>query len=130
MLIQKPLVFRFFFFNDTATTEIYTLSLHDALPISTRGRDGPRENRRRNGGSVQSLDLDDSVPADPRRNDRNRFEAALLEIRYRGGTCRGGRRRLGATHQAGRVLPSEGRPDREGEPDPPRPPRRLGAADL
>src|SRR3712207_7980280 len=27
----------FFFFNDTATTEIYTLSLHDAFPISTRG---------------------------------------------------------------------------------------------
>src|SRR5258708_34991210 len=27
--------FHFFFFNDTATTEIYTLSLHDALPIST-----------------------------------------------------------------------------------------------
>src|SRR3712207_7941775 len=26
------------FFNDTATTEIYTLSLHDALPISPRGR--------------------------------------------------------------------------------------------
>src|SRR2546430_3932095 len=29
-----PVVFIFFFFNDTATTEIYTLSLHDALPIS------------------------------------------------------------------------------------------------
>src|SRR3712207_6568316 len=28
----------FFFFNDTATTEIYTLSLHDALPISLAGR--------------------------------------------------------------------------------------------
>src|SRR5947207_15485114 len=28
-----PLFFCFFFFNDTATTEIYTLSLHDALPI-------------------------------------------------------------------------------------------------
>src|SRR2546427_3068784 len=28
--------FFFFFFNDTATTEIYTLSLHDALPISLR----------------------------------------------------------------------------------------------
>src|SRR2546427_7283728 len=27
----------FFFFNDTATTEIYTLSLHDALPILSRG---------------------------------------------------------------------------------------------
>ena len=26
----------FFFFNDTATTEIYTLSLHDALPISDK----------------------------------------------------------------------------------------------
>ena len=33
----------FFFFNDTATTEIYTLSLHDALPISVTGvkLDGP-----------------------------------------------------------------------------------------
>src|SRR5260221_7820655 len=31
----------FFFFNDTATTEIYTLSLHDALPISPRLA-GPR----------------------------------------------------------------------------------------
>src|SRR3712207_7094687 len=31
-----------FFFNDTATTEIYTLSLHDALPICREaGRDGP-----------------------------------------------------------------------------------------
>src|SRR5256885_7267167 len=29
------LFFFFFFFNDTATTEIYTLSLHDALPISS-----------------------------------------------------------------------------------------------
>src|SRR3712207_7393647 len=29
-----------FFFNDTATTEIYTLSLHDALPISRRSRFG------------------------------------------------------------------------------------------
>src|SRR2546427_3689909 len=29
-----PVSFFFFFFNDTATTEIYTLSLHDALPIS------------------------------------------------------------------------------------------------
>src|SRR2546425_10668440 len=27
-------MFSFFFFNDTATTEIYTLSLHDALPIA------------------------------------------------------------------------------------------------
>src|SRR2546430_9130778 len=32
-MIRRTLVFFFFFFNDTATTEIYTLSLHDALPI-------------------------------------------------------------------------------------------------
>src|SRR3712207_9212561 len=32
----------FFFFNDTATTEIYTLSLHDALPICLRIRLAPR----------------------------------------------------------------------------------------
>src|SRR3989442_464230 len=33
-LSLDPLSSFFFFFNDTATTEIYTLSLHDALPIS------------------------------------------------------------------------------------------------
>src|SRR2546426_8564886 len=33
-LYLYPLYIFFFFFNDTATTEIYTLSLHDALPIS------------------------------------------------------------------------------------------------
>src|SRR2546429_7101700 len=31
--LSAILIFFFFFFNDTATTEIYTLSLHDALPI-------------------------------------------------------------------------------------------------
>src|SRR5258708_33373058 len=30
---RRHTIFTFFFFNDTATTEIYTLSLHDALPI-------------------------------------------------------------------------------------------------
>src|SRR3989449_11732297 len=33
-LLYLTSFFSFFFFNDTATTEIYTLSLHDALPIS------------------------------------------------------------------------------------------------
>src|SRR2546425_8745381 len=32
-MFSFALLFFFFFFNDTATTEIYTLSLHDALPI-------------------------------------------------------------------------------------------------
>src|ERR1043165_10014576 len=45
----------FFFFNDTATTEIYTLSLHDALPIFTRPR-APcaRRCKRRARGGVRS----------------------------------------------------------------------------
>src|SRR2546429_3930326 len=39
--MRRPSIFTFFFFNDTATTEIYTLSLHDALPIwnGSRGCD-------------------------------------------------------------------------------------------
>src|SRR3712207_7002787 len=36
----------FFFFNDTATTEIYTLSLHDALPISGCARACPTSSSR------------------------------------------------------------------------------------
>src|SRR5262245_62682597 len=36
-----PCLFMFFFFNDPATTQIYTLSLHDALPISPPGRGHP-----------------------------------------------------------------------------------------
>src|SRR3712207_7007315 len=45
VIVYLCLSFFFFFFNDTATTEIYTLSLHDALPISRR----PRPGRRRRG---------------------------------------------------------------------------------
>src|SRR2546426_11870194 len=38
LVMISPADFFFFFFNDTATTEIYTLSLHDALPISLPSR--------------------------------------------------------------------------------------------
>src|SRR2546430_13098412 len=41
----------FFFFNDTATTEIYTLSLHDALPISEQ-RSTAGSNWQRDGSSI------------------------------------------------------------------------------
>src|SRR5215467_8510890 len=37
LLVFVSFFFFFFFFNDTATTEIYTLSLHDALPIFPAG---------------------------------------------------------------------------------------------
>src|SRR5690349_25084924 len=49
----------FFFFNDTATTEIYTLSLHDALPIYRQGADRRGEDLR-GAGAVAHI----------RRNDR------------------------------------------------------------
>src|SRR2546422_7106639 len=53
----------FFFFNDTATTEIYTLSLHDALPISRETGAAPEllthlardESRAAAGGSTASI---------------------------------------------------------------------------
>src|SRR2546427_7520739 len=38
-MMRAPRLFIFFFFNDTATTEIYTLSLHDALPISSHPKE-------------------------------------------------------------------------------------------
>src|SRR6266700_6255523 len=58
----------FFFFNDTATTEIYTLSLHDALPTSVEHRvsaviprDRPDLDRAVPGGRVLGRDLDGLV---------------------------------------------------------------------
>src|SRR2546425_12142982 len=64
LVICSLYVVLFFFFNDTATTEIYTLSLHDALPISSdRGvcageqyRAGSRPSgERRDGGARAAL---------------------------------------------------------------------------
>src|SRR2546430_7688854 len=53
----STLVSMFFFFNDTATTEIYTLSLHDALPILVPARDrgvinNPRTRARQHFGEL------------------------------------------------------------------------------
>src|SRR2546426_9782881 len=68
--------FVFFFFNDTATTEIYTLSLHDALPIYLRqvpGLADDRELRLREGGR-QGLPVpgrDDPVAITPEHQDRD-----------------------------------------------------------
>src|SRR5207344_2136262 len=45
----------FFFFNDTATTEIYTLSLHDALPICSTRKPVHGENPRLGGGGWRSF---------------------------------------------------------------------------
>src|SRR3712207_7202785 len=81
----------FFFFNDTATTEIYTLSLHDALPIY-RGRvarqgageprdRGPRHRPRlRRGAGLRSGE--DALPArDPDRKS-TRLNSSHANISY------------------------------------------------
>src|SRR5690349_23981835 len=63
--------FFFFFFNDTATTEIYTLSLHDALPICRHGFD--RGSGARSGGGRHR-------PAD-RRPGRSEEHTSELQSR-------------------------------------------------
>src|SRR5687768_18400185 len=45
ILFSFTLISLFFFFNDTATTEIYTLSLHDALPIFDHAHEVAHEQR-------------------------------------------------------------------------------------
>src|SRR6266566_9959484 len=58
----------FFFFNDTATTDIYTLSLHDALPIS-----GPRRDRSL-GQTIEPLAVDPDRPPGARRSEEHTSE--------------------------------------------------------
>src|SRR3712207_8486720 len=89
----------FFFFNDTATTEIYTLSLHDALPISRREDSHrllrrlplrPAPGARRMGGHALSLR---ARPRDRRpRVGRGRARARLRRGRDRKST------RLNSSH--------------------------------
>src|SRR2546426_5054636 len=73
MLVSTVLTFFcFFFFNDTATTEIYTLSLHDALPISRTGRAcrGRRDRWRRSDGAARPLEPSASWRRSCRCRDR------------------------------------------------------------
>src|SRR5260221_11113349 len=83
--ILVPSFFFFFFFNDTATTEIYTLSLHDALPICSRRTAQPAGTHRH--GHPRRVQGG--------RNSRNHYGDAarlrsarhLLERRRRGGAA-------------------------------------------
>src|SRR5256886_1879450 len=54
----------FFFFNDPATTEIYTLSLHDALPISATPGPQPRGRRRARPVQLRLLGARREAPRD------------------------------------------------------------------
>src|SRR3712207_8718485 len=78
----------FFFFNDTATTEIYTLSLHDALPIScasttssplTRSLSGSRCRRRPSGTGCATSRSSDPGP----RTAASRSEEHTSELQSR-----------------------------------------------
>src|SRR2546430_12353217 len=71
----------FFFFNDTATTEIYTLSLHDALPISR----WPRLAEVRHSGSAFRAAGRGGYPAGrPEQRDRKstRLNSSHSQISY------------------------------------------------
>src|SRR5438477_4873994 len=68
LLFLLPL---FFFFNDTATTEIYTLSLHDALPICA--------NQLRHSVKVRPYRWDDGCTR-PARSDCRRSEEHTSEL--------------------------------------------------
>src|SRR2546430_16700871 len=59
----------FFFFNDTATTEIYTLSLHDALPISLE-RDAERGHRLVAERAADELEPDRHIVLPDRKSTR------------------------------------------------------------
>src|SRR5256885_7006270 len=83
----------FFFFNDTATTEIYTLSLHDALPILREltkivvGRRELGRSRELRQHRLAELDLDIRALGDPQRvvaRDRKstRLNSSHLVISY------------------------------------------------
>src|SRR6201989_3729955 len=62
----------FFFFNDTATTEIYTLSLHDALPIYGQFRKQPPSLRHQ-----RDAEIDDLL-----RSESTRLNSSHVEISY------------------------------------------------
>src|SRR5258707_5931404 len=73
--------FFFFFFNDTATTEIYTLSLHDALPILTIER-----GRGRGHCAIAAKNVDDlvicAVCSDPEDRKSTRLNSSHANISY------------------------------------------------
>src|SRR3712207_8717431 len=85
-----------FFFNDTATTEIYTLSLHDALPISrrraNRGSYGRRRSRREPtrapprtvtpGVTLAAVPRASTQPEALRRSEEPRLNSSHANISY------------------------------------------------
>src|SRR3712207_9154161 len=84
--ITYPYLTLLFFFNDTATTEIYTLSLHDALPIYVHlGEHGAEHAGERGGGErldVQLGDLAHVGDLDTPRSESTRLNSSHANISY------------------------------------------------
>src|SRR5688572_31859100 len=73
----------FFFFNDTATTEIYTLSLHDALPIlQCRHRDRRADQRSRQVQTPQRRHRPALVTGRSRDRKSTRLNSSHSQISY------------------------------------------------
>src|SRR2546430_7333015 len=86
-LLCQHTISSFFFFNDTATTEIYTLSLHDALPISSNekidGHGGPRENHKSAyPGLRQLLRVEAAAGLETRDRKSTRLNSSHSQISY------------------------------------------------
>src|SRR5258707_7078584 len=86
-----------FFFNDTATTEIYTLSLHDALPIYGQGQRQPRRHGcdlrcgARHGEFTSDGDGRDRKSTRLNSSHANISYAVFCLKKHPPGSCRGGR---------------------------------------
>src|SRR5256885_12406398 len=81
--IRYTTLFFFFFFNDTATTEIYTLSLHDALPILLAQRTSVNSNQGpRTGWSGDGAPGDGSLRSFATDRKSTRLNSSHLVISY------------------------------------------------
>src|SRR5258708_23116509 len=83
-MTRPPPISTLFFFNDTATTEIYTLSLHDALPIYLPRRNRhlgvPRAFHARSVGSPSATGAHRRLPKDPADRGIGRSEEHTSEL--------------------------------------------------
>src|SRR3712207_8814889 len=82
--VEDTSVIIIFFFNDTATTEIYTLSLHDALPISGEGRgEAGRQGGEGRGGARGNRPSGPCIQGRGGRGGRGRSEEHTAELQSR-----------------------------------------------
>src|SRR2546430_14980698 len=80
--ILLSFLFFFFFFNDTATTEIYTLSLHDALPIFTYRGMKASERKERVHQALERVGMAHRAKHLPRDRKSTRLNSSHSQISY------------------------------------------------